>query len=210
MKCLAPMMACAFWSKISDITLNRTINGGIYLYPEQVARIDTLLKSYTSSKTINVCESGFGSGHFSSLILSYNFTNVISFDVFEKDYKKKIVKLIRKNFGKDRFRYFVGNTRTTIPNSIFPKCDIVHVSVPKNEYLDIVNFHKKSQKSAILTASSLNRNFNLYRLYFPVLEEKGIIDHYSCENVSSVSSKLKLYMSVQERNDQIHCWSHFL
>lgn len=200
-----------FWNKIHNITINKKINGGIYLYPEQIKRIDILLNElHKSHETVNVCESGFGSGHFSSLILSYNFTNLTSFDLFEKAYHKKIIKMIETDYGADRFKYIRGNTKITIPNSIFPRCNMVHVSVPHNEYYDILNFRNKSEKFTILTATSLNRNFKLYKTYFPLFEQKKIIDKFLCENVSSVSSKLNLYMSVWERSNQIHCWSRYL
>ena len=129
-----------FWNQIHYETRDKKINGGIYLYPEQVETVGKLLNDIKQHHDlVNVCESGFGSGHFASFILSYNFTRLVSFDLFEKKYKKNIVKLIQKKFGENRFTTIQGNSKLTIPNSIFPKCHLVHVSVPGNEYDDILS-----------------------------------------------------------------------
>jgi len=200
---------CAFWNThIEPISKTIKKNGGIYLYPTQAKRIVHLVNELKSRyDDVHICESGFGSGHFTSMMLLQNKTSVTVFDIFSMHHQKKLKQSIQTYFKTVRF--ISGDTYDTLRNSNIRPCHLVHISVPQREQFDLYNFRRYSFSDTIVTFTSLNKYFDLYKNTVPIAHEIGFISNVSCEGVENVSSTNNLFMSVSERYDQIHCWSTY-
>lgn len=210
MTCYAPYFVCNYWNHTFNDIWKYRINGGIYLYPTQIKRIFQLIEDvHKTNDLVHVCESGFGAGHFSSMVLLLNYTKVTSFDIFKNVHQLPLAKKMQREFGHNRFNIIQGDTRHTIPHAHISPCHVIHISVPKNEAYDIVNFYGKSLVDTIVTATSLNKDLLLYTDIFPDSERLQILRNVSCEKTESVNKRLFLRMSVRERENQMHCWGRY-
>ncbi len=172
-----------YWEEIDTIVSSRRyknlkVSGGLFLYPRQtdilVRLIRDLLISKTAAKkpksssptsTIQVCETGFGSGHSAALFLAVApNVKVLSFDKFDRKYQLPIVEKFKARFG-SRFQHVRGNSCKTVPTFFrsqvqnndntndFQGCDILHgSSLCPTDNIDLV---QHAECGTILTSTAM-------------------------------------------------------
>ena len=209
MLCFFQPEICDFWAThIQPYTEKKKKNGGIYLYPTQGKKIIHMIRDLKLKyDNVHVCESGFGSGHFTSMMLLQNHTSVTVFDMFAMDHQRKIRNNIANRFQKVRF--IEGDSYDTLQSVNIRPCHLIHISIPHRERFDLYNFRKHSFTDTLITFTSLNKHFQLYKSILPMARDIGFISNFSCENVENVPQSHHLFMSATEREDQIHCWSTY-
>lgn len=164
------------WKEIDDITSSdqykhSKVSGGIFLYPRQSYYLMRLIQSLLSNKSksrIQVCETGFGSGHSTALFLAIApNVNVLTFDKFDRKYQTPVVQRLTTEFG-SRLQHIKGNSCETVPKFFkdhqaqknyddkhaFEGCDILHgSSLCRTDNIDLV---EHAECGTILTSTAMH------------------------------------------------------
>ena len=176
------------WNYI-DETIEREfpkskVSGGIFLYPRQASILTHLTKIIHAglgdgdhSKTITICETGYGSGHsmalFQEASISIGPIRLISFDKFDRPYQLPIWHHFNESSsisaGDDHnrtktFDYVKGNSCETVPKHLqLIQCDVLHgSSLCPTDNIDLV---ENSPCGVLLTSTAMN-SVNDRAVYF--------------------------------------------
>ncbi len=198
----------------SDLYKNSKVSGGIFLYPRQTFFLMKLIQGLSvsswagkvigSSKVsttdklqpIQVCETGFGSGHSTALFLSIGpNVNVLTFDKFDRPYQLPIVEKLKKEFG-SQLEHRKGNSCKTVPKFFkesqdgvtkqhWSGCDILHgSSLCPTDNIDLV---QHTECGTILTSTAMHSisDRDVYfgpKAQWRKLRRDGCISDISCFN----------------------------
>ena len=157
------------------------ISGGIFLYSRQQILLKFMVKILSHriheqyGRRMRFCETGFGSGHSSSLILSsIDNVDVISFDKFDRPYQIPIANMLSEQYP-GRFLRIEGDSCKTVPKYLSShftnsssnvnnitnhghgdkiQCDFLHgSSLCPTDNIDLVTY---SPPGVILTSTAMN------------------------------------------------------